>query len=222
MNEQAAVVIGASGLIGNHLVEQLLRDEYFGSIRVLVRKSLAFNHPKLQQVIVNFNSIDDYTTKFGKGDIIFCCVGTTQKKVKGDKIAYEKVDHDIPVNAAQIGVDNGFKKFLVISSIGANPTSTNFYLRLKGKMEKDIKQFSLRSISILRPSMLLGKRNESRPGEKFGQKFMKAISFLFFGGFKKYHPIKGEDVAKAMITQSKIEEPGIHVLEYPEMKELFS
>ena len=222
MNEQTAVVIGASGLIGNHLIEQLLNDEYFGTVRVLVRKSLAFNHPKLQQVIVNFNSINDYTTKFGKGDIIFCCVGTTQKKVKGDKVAYEKVDHDIPVNAAQIGIDNNFKKFLVVSSIGANLISGNFYLRIKGKMEKDIKPFPFNCISIFRPSMLLGKRNESRPGEKAGQIFMQVIPFLFFGRFKKYHPIQAADVAKAMIAQSKNEEPGIHILEYPEMKKLFS
>ncbi|HEY8688506.1 MAG TPA: NAD(P)H-binding protein [Chitinophagaceae bacterium] len=222
MNEQTAVVIGASGLIGNYLVEQLLHDEYFGTVRVLVRRGLAFDHPKLQQVIVNFNNINDYTKRFGKGDIIFCCVGTTQKKVKGDKVAYEKVDHDIPVNAAQIGIDNGFKKFLVVSSIGANLISGNFYLRLKGEMEKDIKQFPFKSISIFRPSMLLGKRNESRPGEKAGQIFMQAISFLFFGRFKKYHSVKAVDVAKAMIAQSKKDDPGIHIVEYPEMKKLFS
>ena len=222
MNEQTAVLIGASGLIGNHLVEQLLHDDYFGTVRVLVRRGLAFNHPKLQQVIVNFNSINDYTTKFGKGNIIFCSVGTTQKKVKGDKVAYEKIDHGIPVNAAQIGVDKDFKKFLIVSSIGANPISNNFYLRLKGKVEKDIKLFPFNSISIFRPSMLLGKRDESRPGEKAGQIFMQAVSFLFFGRFKKYHPASAADVAKAMIAQSKKEEPGIHILEYPEMKELFS
>ena len=222
MNQQTAVIIGASGLIGNHLVEQLLCDEYFGIIRVLVRRTFTFNHPKLQQVIVDFNNINDYTDKFGKGDIIFCCVGTTQKKVKGDKIAYEKVDHDMPVNAAQIGVDNGFRKILIVSSIGANPISNNFYLRLKGKMEKDVKQFPFNSISIFRPSMLLGKRNEARPAEKAGQVIMQAFSFLFFGSFKKYHPVKAEDVARAMIAESKREEAGIHILEYPHIKKLSS
>ena len=221
MSEQTAVVIGASGLIGSHVVDQLLHDEYFSAIRVLVRRGLALNHPKLQQVIIDFDDEDNYAHNFGIGDVIFCCVGTTQKKVKGDKIAYAKVDHAIPVNAAQIGTDNSFKKFLVISSIGANPLSNNFYLRLKGKMEKDIKQFPFRSISIFRPSILLGKRNESRPGEKIGQVFMQAFSFLLIGSIKKYRPVKAEDVAKAMIAESKKEELGIHLLEYHEMEQLF-
>ncbi|MEO5782888.1 MAG: NAD(P)H-binding protein [Ginsengibacter sp.] len=221
MNEQTAVIIGASGLIGNHLIEQMLLDEYFTTVRVLVRKGLALNNPKLQQVIVDFDDFDNYADNFGTGDIIFCCVGTTQKKVRGDKIAYAKVDHAIPANAAQIGIDNGFKKILVISSIGANAISNNFYLRLKGKMEKDIKQFPFKSISIFRPSILLGKRNESRPGEKIGQVFMQAFSFLLIGAIKKYRPVKAEDVAKAMIAQSKKEELGIHILEYHEMEQLF-
>ena len=222
MNEQTAVIIGASGLIGNHLVKQMLFDEYFSTVRVLVRRGLAVSHPKLQQVITDFNDLDSYTDKFGTGDIIFCCVGTTQKKVNGDKVAYERVDHDIPVNAAQIGIDNGFKKILIVSSIGANAVSNNFYLRLKGKTENAVKQFPFRSISIFRPSMLLGKRTEARPAEKAGQILMQAFSFLFVGSLKKYHPVKAEDVAKAMITGSKKEEAGIHILEYTEMKKLFS
>jgi uncharacterized protein YbjT (DUF2867 family) len=221
MNEQTAVIIGASGLIGNHLVEQMLHDEYFSMVRVLVRRSLGLKHPKLEQIIVDFDDTEKYADNFGIGDIIFCCVGTTQKKVEGDKIAYAKVDHDIPVNAAQIGINNKFKKFLVISSIGANPISNNFYLRLKGKMEKDIKQFSFKSISIFRPSILLGKRNESRPGEKIGQIFMQTFSFLLISSLQKYRPVKAEDVAKAMIAQSKKEESGIHILEYQQMEQLF-
>ena len=221
MSEQTAVIIGASGLIGNHLVEQMLHDKHFTTVRILVRSGLTFNHPKLQQVIVDFDDFDNYADNFGIGDTIFCCVGTTQKKVKGDKIAYTKVDHDIPVNAAQIGIDIGFKKILVISSIGANPISNNFYLNLKGKMEKDITQFPFKSISIFRPSILLGKRNESRPGEKIGQIFMKAFSFLLIGSIKKYRPVKAEDVAKAMIAESKKEESGIHILEYQEIEQLF-
>ena len=222
MNEQTAVIIGASGLIGNHLVEQMLHDDHFGIVRVLVRRGLAFNHPKLQQELVDFNDINDYTNKLGKGDIIFCCIGTTQKKVKGDRAAYEKIDHDIPVNAARIGIDNGFKKFLIVSSIGANPASGNFYLRLKGKTEKDIKQFPFKSISIFRPSMLLGKRSEARPAEKIGQVLMQVFSFMLIGSLNKYHPIKARDVAKAMIAESKKEYPGIHILEYPEIEKLFS
>lgn len=217
MNEQAAVILGASGLTGNHLLNEILKDEHFSSVKILVRTKLSINHPKLQQVIVDFNDLEDYRNKFGKGDCIFCCIGTTQRKVKGDKAAYEKTDRDIPLNAARIGVANGFKKFLVVSSAGADRSSSNFYLRLKGKTENDIKQFLFESISIFRPSMLLGKRYESRPGERIAQLVMQALSFLFVGPFKKYHPVNAKDVAKAMIAESKKTNPGIHILEYKEI-----
>lgn len=218
MNEQTAVIIGASGLIGRHLVEKLLQDDCFETVRVLVRRRLALNHPKLQQEIVDFNSLEDFKNKFGTGDSIFCCIGTTQKKVKGNKKAYEQIDHDIPVQAAQIGMANGFKKFLIVSSVGANASSSNFYLRLKGKTENDIKQYDFDTISIFRPSILLGKRNESRPAEGIAQFFMQSLSFLFIGAFKKYHPVKASVVAKAMIRESKNNHRGIFILDYKEIE----
>jgi uncharacterized protein YbjT (DUF2867 family) len=220
MNEQAAVIIGASGLIGNELLEQMLQDDHFATVRVLVRKKLRLDHPKLQQEIVDFNSITDYTNKFGKGDSIFCCIGTTQKKVKGDKAEYEKIDHDIPVNAAQIGSASGFKNFLIVSSVGADPSSSNFYLQLKGKTENDIKRFAFESISFFRPSMLLGKRNESRPFENLLQGGISFISSFLFGSLIKYHSIKARDVAAAMIAESKQKKSGIHILDYKEMMKL--
>ena len=97
MNEQIALVIGATGLTGNFVVEELLKDEAFKTVRVLARKKVNKVHPKLQQEIVNLNDLNDYSDKFGEGDVIFCCIGTTQKKVKGDKLLYEKIDYDIPV-----------------------------------------------------------------------------------------------------------------------------
>jgi uncharacterized protein YbjT (DUF2867 family) len=198
----------------------MLKDDYFGIVRVLVRRGLAFNHPKLQQELVDFNDINDYTNKLGKGDIIFCCIGTTQKKVKGDRAAYEKIDHDIPVNAARIGSTQGYKKFLIVSSVGADPSSTNFYLQLKGKTENAVKQFAFDTISIFRPSMLLGKRKERRPAEKIGQVLMQVFSFMLIGSLNKYHPIKARDVAKAMVAESKQTQPGIHIPEYKEIMKL--
>lgn len=220
MNEQTAVIIGASGLIGSHLLDQALQDDHFSLVRVLVRRKLEITHPKLQQEIVDFNKPDDYSKKFGKGDSIFCCVGTTQKKVKGDKAAYEKIDHDIPVNAARIGSGSGFKKFLIVSSVGADPSSSNFYLQLKGKTENDIKRFAFESISFFRPSMLLGKRNESRPFENLLQGGISFISSFLFGSLIKYHSIKARDVARAMIAESKQIQSGIHILDYKEIMKL--
>ena len=222
MKEQTAVIIGASGLTGNHLVNQMLQDDYFGTVRILVRKELNFTHPKLQQQIVDFNNIDDYTQKLGEGDIIFCCIGTTTKKVKGNMAAYEKVDFDIPYNAAAIGIANNFKKFLMISSAGANANSNNFYLKLKGRIENALKQFSFESMIIFRPGLLLGKRNEYRWGENILQNATKFLSHFLFGSLQKYHSIEAKDVAGAMIAASKKILPGYHIFEYPEIKKLLT
>jgi len=220
MNEQTALVIGATGLIGNFVVQELLNDDSFAKVRVLVRRKLNIKNKKLEQQLANFNDINDYAEKFGFGDVIFCCIGTTQKQVKGDKTRYEKIDFDIPINAARMGVVNKFKKFLIVSSVGANESSSNFYLKLKGRTENALQQFSFQSISIFRPSILLGNRKEIRSGEKIMQSIMKNISFLFFGSYKKYRAIYASDVAKAMVKKSKLNDQGIFILDYTEMMEL--
>ncbi len=220
MNEQAAVLLGATGLTGNYLLQELLADDDFRAVRILVRNKLAINHPKLEQEIVDFNNLEDYRLKFGKGDVIFCCIGTTTKKVNGDHAAYKKIDFDIPYNAAMIGISNGFKKFLVISSAGANEHSRNFYLALKGEIENALKAFSFESMSIFRPGQLLGERKELRKGEKILQSATIFISHFLFGSFKKYHSIHGKEVAKAMVAQSKKRTPGFQILGYDEMKNL--
>ena len=218
MNGQTAVVLGATGLIGNLLVEELLQENYFRRVRILIRRPSVLLHPKLQHEIVNFDDDNDYTQKFGEGDVIFCCIGTTQKQVKGDKEAYKKIDFDIPVNAARIGVLKKFKKYLIVSSVGANADSSNFYLQLKGKMENTIRQFPFESISFFRPSMLLGKRNKLRHGDNMLQLCMTFFSLLLFGTLKKYHAIKAKDVAKAMIAESKRNSSGVKFFEYKQIK----
>lgn len=217
MNEQTAVVIGATGLTGNFVVEELLKDNGFTLVRTLTRKPIKLIHPRLQQQIVNFSDLTDFKQKFGEGDVIFCCIGTTQKKVKGDKDAYKKVDYDIPVNAAEIGLEKGFKKYLLVSAISANENSSNFYLQLKGKTENSIKKLPFQSISIFRPGQLLGKRNESRMGERILQPVTKILSYFLFGLLKKYRSINAKDVAKAMVKASKQDSEGVHYFEYPQM-----
>ena len=220
MNKQTAVVIGATGLIGSYVVEELLKDDAFTIVRTLTRRPLTIIHPKLQQRIVNFNDINDYKEKFGDGDVIFCCIGTTQKNVKGDNNLYESIDFGIPVNAAQIGISRNFKKYLIVSSVGANENSSNFYLKLKGKTENALKKFSFNNISIFRPGQLLGKRNEYRRGDKLLQPITKFISLFLFGSLKKYRSINAKDVAKAMVKESKQNNPGVHYFEYNEMMTL--
>jgi len=217
MNELTAVVIGATGLTGNLVVEELLKDKNFKTVRILTRRNVNIHHQKLQQEIVNFNDPDDYSKKIGEGDAIFCCIGTTQKKVKGDKALYEKIDFDIPVNAARIGITKGFKKFLIVSAVGANENSSNFYLRLKGKTENALKQLPFNSLAIFQPSILNGTRNENRFGESVVQTIMDLLSFLFLGPLTKYRGIGANNVAKAMVYESKQKDSGVHYFTYSDM-----
>ncbi len=220
MSELTAVIIGATGLTGSLVLEELLKDPDFNKVRVLTRRTVNTIHPKLQQEIVNFNNLDEYTKKFGEGDVIFCCIGTTQKKVKGDKELYKQIDYDIPVNAASIGIAKGFKKFLIISAIGANEVSSNFYHSLKGKTENALKQFHFDSLDIFQPSLLNGNRNETRVLEKIIQGVMDIVSFLFLGPLKKYHAIGADNVAKSMVYAATQNKNGVHYYTYQEMMEM--
>lgn len=220
MHRKTAVVLGATGLIGQHLVQELLQNEFFSKVRILVRRPLTLKHPKADVQVVNFNDEKDIAARIDIGDVIFCCIGTTRKKVKGNKTAYRKVDYDIPIITARLGVQHGFNQFLMVSAIGANPVAANFYLQLKGCIEEDVTALPFESIHIFRPSVLLGKREEFRLGESIGKAVVNAISFLLIGGWRKYKPIHAAEVAKAMVAAANKEVAGVHMYEYDEMQNL--
>ena len=220
MHRKTAVVLGATGLIGQHLVQELLQNDFFSRVRILVRSPLALNHPKADVQVVNFNDEKDIAAKIDIGDVIFCCVGTTRKKVKGNKTEYRKVDYDIPIITARLGVQHGFNQFLLVSMAGANPVAANFYLQLKGCIEEDVAALPFESIHIFRPSLLLGKREEFRPGERFARVVVKATAFLLIGAWRKYRPMQAADVAKSMVAAANKEIAGVHMYEYDEMKTL--
>lgn len=219
-----ATLIGSTGLIGGYLLDELLNDNYFDKIKILIRRPLEISHPKLEKKLVDFNDSDSLLVAIDNSDVVFCAIGTTQKKVKGDKEAYRKIDYDIPVKAARFCKMTGCEKFILVSSVGANSKSNNFYLKLKGEVEDEIKKTELKSVYIMRPSMLVGDRKEFRIGEKFFTPLMKIFSFLLPS---KYKPIHAKDVAKAMIAAAKKSEEaqpddpvgrGFFVWEYGEMK----
>src|SRR5438105_7904479 len=212
-----AVVVGGTGLVGSHLVEELLQDNNFEKVIVLTRRVFGFHHPKLTNIVVDFDNISGLENSFEKADVIFCTVGTTQKKVQGDEKAYRKVDYDIPVNMAKIGLKKGVNVYILVSSVGADAKAGNFYLRLKGEVEEAISSMSFLSVYILRPSMLLGKRKEFRLGESIGKAVIRSASFLFFGPIRKYHPVKAKEVANAMVSASRERKPGVNFLYYDEM-----
>jgi uncharacterized protein YbjT (DUF2867 family) len=211
---QTATLIGSTGLIGSHILENLLNDDAYSTVRILVRRSITTNHPKLQVKVTDFGDLSAFKAGIAGSDAVFCAVGTTNAKVKGDKAAYRKVDFDIPVNAARFCAETGVPAFLLVSSVGANARGGNFYIKLKGEAEEVVGAQKVPSIAIFRPSMLLGHRNESRPLEAIAQVITKPLGILFPS---KYKPIKASDVARAMVAASKNPVSGLMVLHYKEM-----
>ena len=214
MKEKTAAIIGSTGLIGGKLLELLLYDNYFNVIRVIVRRPVEFNNPAVRVIVIDFSDEISFKSALSGCDALFCAVGTTQKKVNGDRAAYYKVDYDIPVNAARYCEETGCPVFLLVSSVGADSKSNNFYLKLKGEVEDKIQEMKIASVSVFRPSMLLGKRKEFRFGEEVAKAISTPLSFLFPS---KYKPVRAENVAGAMIAASKKATPGFNVYHYREM-----
>ena len=212
-----ATLVGATGLIGSNLLQELLNDIYFDTVRILIRRPIDITHPKLEKKIVDFTDNDSLLVAISNSDVLFCAIGSTMKKVKGDKDAYRKIDFEIPVKLARFCKMTGCEKFILVSSAGANPKSSNFYQRLKGETDDAIKSSELKTIHIMRPSLLLGERKEYRLGENIGKAIMTSLSFFIPA---KYKAIQGKDVAKVMLDLSKRNEEGIFVHENSEIRNL--
>ena len=194
---KTAIVFGSTGLIGGHLVNQLIQDNYYTKIKILVRSQTSINNEKVEVINIDFNNLGNHKTEI-TGDDCFFCIGTT-KQNSPDKNDYQKVELDIPKEIAQIAKANSVKSFIFISSIYANPNSSGNYVKFKGLVEEELKRLNFSKLGILRPSFLMGKRKENRLGEKIGIFAFSTLSPLLFGPFKKMRPISSENVAKAMI-----------------------
>ncbi|MEO5564167.1 MAG: NAD(P)H-binding protein, partial [Chitinophagaceae bacterium] len=186
MSGKTAAIIGATGMIGTYLTEQILKDDYFSTVRVIVRRPIQKTSPKMEVKLVDFDDAESVKLALEETDAVFCCIGTTQKNVKGDKELYRKVDLDIPVKTARFAKEAGCEKYIIITAIGANSKSNNFYLRLKGQVEDALEGIGLRSVHIFQPSMLLGNRKENRPVEKIMNPIMKVVSGLLVFSLRKY------------------------------------
>ncbi len=198
--KRKALVIGATGLIGKNVVNQLIQNDAFEKITTLVRKSSGFSHEKLEKIIVNFDQLEEYEQYFQVNDV-FSCLGTTIKIAK-TKENFRKVDYDYSIKVAELASKATVQNFLMISSMGANSHSNIFYSKVKGEVERDVRKFHFTGLFIFRPSLLLGERKEKRLGEKVAEKISTIMPFVFTGPLKKYKPIKGEMVAKAMINSA--------------------
>jgi uncharacterized protein YbjT (DUF2867 family) len=207
---KTALVLGATGLVGKALVEQLCADHRYQTVTCLVRKPLSrdfftansLSNPttltKIQPITVDFENLQDYQGYFG-AEHVYVCLGTTIKKA-GNKDAFRKVDFEYVHVAAQLARAQRAVSFVWISSVGADAKSPNFYLRVKGELENAIINMSgLDNASAVRPSLLLGERQEMRPAEKLASLMSPFLSPLLIGRFKKYKPVQAADVAAQMI-----------------------
>jgi uncharacterized protein YbjT (DUF2867 family) len=205
-----AIVLGGTGLIGEELIHQLMALDTYQEICVLGRRNTAPPHPKLVFHQVNMQDLSPWANLLEQGDV-FCCLGTTIKKA-GSQAAFLEVDFNMVVHAANMA-EGRARQFILISSLGANKKSGNFYLKTKGETEAAVMATSIPSISILRPSILFGNRKEKRTGEKIGIVLMKILGPLFIGGLKKYRGNKAETVAGTMILCARENKPGKHIYE---------
>lgn len=209
MEQRTAIVAGATGLVGGHLVDQLLKDDLYEKVILFTRKPFDIQHIKIQQFIVDFERL--VPSKLPqRADDVFCALGTTIKKA-GSQSAFYKVDHDFVVNMAGYAASIGAVRFLVVSAMGANAQSRIFYNRVKGEMEFAISRSLITEKHIFRPSLILGKRNEFRFGEYVAQKVAGSLAFLFVGPLKRYRPVKAEAIARAMISTARQIQPGVKI-----------
>jgi len=191
-----AIVLGATGLVGNCLTRRILEDEQYGEVLVFTRRPTGISHSKLKEIRADLLSLYAQKPVF-KADVVFCCVGTTRAKTP-DKERYRKVDYGIPVTAARLCRENGIPAYQVISSLGASEKSPFFYNRLKGEMEAEVLEYALEETHILQPSLIGGNREAVRKGERFAQGLMRFLDPLLLGPLAKYRMIQPEDIAQAM------------------------
>jgi uncharacterized protein YbjT (DUF2867 family) len=213
-----AIIAGASGLIGSSLLTILLNDPAYSEITVLVRKKTGISHPKLTEILVDFDRLDDFAVEI-TGHALFCCIGTTKNKTP-DLTDYFKIEHDYPVKLGQLALKNGVKQYHYVSSIGADKNSRAYYTKFKGQTEYDLEQLYLPSLHIYRPSILAGDRKEHRPMEKFVNGLMFIINPLLIGSFKKYRSIPAQTVAMAMYKQSINSDDGIFIHPSDQIKQI--
>jgi uncharacterized protein YbjT (DUF2867 family) len=196
---KTALVIGASGLVGSFVTLKLLGDDRYDKVKVFVRRSLGVKHAKLDEHIVSFEKIESWK-EFLIGDELFSALGTTIKKA-GSKEAQYKIDFTYQYEVAEAASVNGVKNYFLVSSLGANYKSSNFYLRMKGNLDEKIQQLNFERIKIFRPSILVGLRSEKRLSESISIKIAGVVSRLI-PALNKYKPINASLVAEAMIKSA--------------------
>lgn len=216
-NNKTALIAGATGLVGGHLLKLLLDSQYYKKVTVLTRRSLNLSNEKVCELIINFDELEKHQSLL-HADQVFCCLGSTMKKA-GSKQQFTKIDHDYPLNLARLTKHHGSNDFMLISAIDANPDSLFLYNKIKGQTERDIKKLGFNTFHIIRPSLIIGERQEKRPLEEITGKMSMVLNKLLFGQLKKYRSIHAEQIAKAMFAIAQNNKHGTHIHQSDELSQ---
>jgi len=213
---RTALVAGATGLVGSHVLELLLADAHWSRVVTVGRRTTSRQHDKLEQRVLDLGELET-VSDLPHVDDVFCCLGTTIKQA-GSQPAFRLVDHAFVVGLARAGLRAGATQFLLVSAIGADPDSRVFYSRVKGETEAAIRRLPYRGIQVFRPSLLLGERPEFRLGERIATLGAPVLAALLFGRLRRYRPIHAATIARAMVTIAQEAPRGPNVFEYDAMR----
>lgn len=200
-------------MVGQYLLNVLAEDSFYDEVVALARRPLGFPSARIRPQLVDFDDLspDD----MAGATHLFCCLGTTIAKA-GTREAFRRVDLEYVRNFAAAGHLAGARRMLLVSSVGAAGNAGSFYLRVKGEAEEAAAAIGWEALHIFRPSVLLGRREESRPGERLGARLARAFEWAMVGGLRKYRPMPAGLLAAAMAAAGERGPSGRHVFHYDE------
>jgi uncharacterized protein YbjT (DUF2867 family) len=210
VKQRTALIAGASGLVGSECLRRLLASDAYSTVTVVTRRSLgnAAKHPKVSEIVIDFAQLDSVKAKL-RADHVFCTLGTTIGKA-GSQARFRQVDFEYPRHLAELALQNGAQHFALVSALGAGSDSRVFYSRVKGELEDALRAMGWPSLCLLRPSVIAGDRQESRPLERLSE------TLLRFGP-ATYRPVAASRIAAAMIATAQREPRGVTVIESREI-----
>jgi uncharacterized protein YbjT (DUF2867 family) len=218
MPGKTAIVVGATGLVGSLVLQALLASKDYDRVLAVVRRPVLSPHPKLVVLETPFDQLDTALADV-KANEAYCCLGTTIRQA-GTKAEFHKVDYGYAYTFAHRMRQNGTRHFLLVSALGAAASSPVFYNRVKGRLEKDIEALGFKQLSIFRPSLLLGSRQDSRLMESLTARLAPLIRPFLIGGLSKIHPIPGSTVANAMVGAARARQEGTTLYYFDDMQTL--